>query len=71
MDEVNHNMLGPKMPGKLVFARGFVAEDHDFSGAQHAFKIGRKYGSDMRDHLFYVLPVGTGEAAERRLRPKL
>jgi hypothetical protein len=34
VNEVNDDVLGAKVIGKLIFARRFVAEDHDFGGAQ-------------------------------------
>ncbi len=60
VDEINHDLFGPKVFRKLIFVRRFVAEDHDFGCAQYAFEVGREHGSDMRDDFFDVLAIGTG-----------
>src|SRR5580658_377551 len=65
VDKVNHDLLWSKILGKLLFARRLVAQDHNFRGAQHAFEVGGEHGSDMRNHFFDVLTIGTGQAAER------
>ncbi len=41
VNEIDHDVFGPKIFGKLLFACGFVAEDHNFGGAQRAFEVGR------------------------------
>src|SRR5208282_603723 len=67
VDEVNHDVLGPQKLGKLIFARRFVAQDHDFGGTQYAFEVGREHGSDVRDDFFNVLAIGASQTAERNV----
>src|SRR5208337_1682977 len=65
VDEVYHNLFGSKIFGQLILARRLVAQNHDFGGAEHAFEIGREHRSDVRNDFFDVLPIGSGQPAER------
>src|ERR1035437_8134845 len=63
MNEVNYNLLRPKVLGELIFACRFVSEDHDFGGAQCVLEIGGEHGTNMRDDFFDVLAISAGDAS--------
>ncbi len=40
MDQINHDVLRAKVFGNMIFARRFVAQDHNFCAPHHGFEVG-------------------------------